>query len=368
MLADIATYYRFTLRELLFWFIAWTVLAVIMAQTEVADAYRMGYQFFDWEPWSWAFSASYGYAVLSPVLVYFCHRWPFEKDHHIKTASKLILLYIPMALIFTSLMFALRHLIYWLVLGHSYPIYDVASRYLYEFPKSVSLFAIVIFITYTRIFQQRALQEKLNAARLHGELVDAKLDVLQSQLQPHFLFNTLNLISSTMYQNVDKADSIITRLADLLRYSLATRHKPFISLQQELDAMKSYLEIAKLRFGERLTTDLQIEPQALPVLIPVMLLQPLLENAVKYGIEPSDNGGSIALIATIKQNLLVIRIINSLHQQKAESESFGIGLENTQKRLSYLYQDKASLRLVQIDPDKIELVITLPIEQLRHAG
>ncbi len=368
MLADIATYYRFTLKELLFWFAAWTLLAVIMAQTEIADANRMGYKLFDWEPWSWAFSASYGYAILSPVLVYFCHRWPFEKKHYIKTASKLILLYIPVALLFTSLMFTLRHLTYWIILGHSYPIYDIASRYLYEFPKSISFFAIVIFITYTRIFQQSTLQEKLNAARLHGELVDAKLDVLQSQLQPHFLFNTLNLISSTMYQNVDKADSIITRLADLLRYSLATQQKPFISLQQELDAMKSYLEIAQLRFGERLTTDLQIDPQALPVLIPAMLLQPLLENAVKYGIEPSDNGGSITLIATIKQDLLVIKIINSQHQQKAEGESFGIGLENTKKRLRYLYQEKASLRLVQIDAEKIELIITLPVEQLHHAG
>ena len=167
-----------------------------------------------------------------------------------------------------------------------------------------------------------------------------------------------------MYKDVDKADSIITRLADLLRYSLASKQHPFVPLHQELDAMKSYLEIAQLRFGERLVTDLQISPSTLPVMIPVMLLQPLLENAVKHGIEPSDCGGSIVLKTIIEDDYLVITIINSFNSLKRENTSFGIGLENTRKRLEYIYQQKQSLEMKTIEGNKMSLQIKIPIEQI----
>ena len=357
-------FYRMSLKQFLFWMMVWTFIGIVLAQTEIANATQSGFTGDAWQPWSWAFTAVYAYALVTPIIIYSCYLWSFDKGQIISTFTKLLLLYLPVTLVFITLMLTLRYLVYWLMLGEVFPHGEIVSVYFYEFPKSFTFYFAVIFATYARIFQQKEQQEKITAARLHGELLDAKLEVLQHQLQPHFLFNTLNLISSTMYQNVDKADSIITRLADLLRYSLATQQKPFVTLQQELDAMKSYLEIAQLRFGERLSTELQISTEAQSVMIPVMLLQPLLENAVKYGIEPSDNGGSILLSANISENKMTIKIVNSLHQQTIQSTSFGIGLENTKKRLKYLYQDKASLLLTKIADDKIELVIILPIERI----
>jgi sensor histidine kinase YesM len=359
--------YSFTYREVAFWFIIWSILGVILAQTEIADANRGGFSGFAWEPWSWAFSAVYAYAVLTPIIVYYCKKWPYESTHFLNTSIKLILLYIPITLVFITLMLGLRSLVYSLLLGKGYAVGDVLTRYIYEFPKTIPFYLAVVFVTYTQFYQRKVQQEKLNAAKLEVELLDAKLEVLQHQLQPHFLFNTLNLISSTMYKNVDNADSIITRLADILRYSLASKQHPFVSLQQELEVMESYLEIAQLRFGERLKSELNISAETLPVMIPVMLLQPLLENAVKYGIEPSEQGGVISLTTFIEDDRMVVSIVNSLHLQSHKNESFGIGLDNSRTRLNYIYQDKHSLTLTEISTDKIELRIKLPIEPVKNA-
>ena len=120
-----------------------------------------------------------------------------------------------------------------------------------------------------------------------------------------------------MYRDVDKADSIVTRLGDLLRYSLATEQKPFVPLKEEMQVMTSYLEIAKLRFGDRITTTINIAPETNDINIPAMLLQPLLEYAVKYGIEPSDENGQVLLTTTLENKHLIIKITNPWHQRRA---------------------------------------------------
>ena len=167
-----------------------------------------------------------------------------------------------------------------------------------------------------------------------------------------------------MYRDVDKADSIVTRLGDLLRYSLATEQKPFVPLKEEMQVMTSYLEIAKLRFGDRLTTSINIAPDTNDIIIPAMLLQPLLENAVKYGIEPSDINGKISLTTFLENQHLIIRITNPWHQRRAQQESFGIGLINTRNRLSLLYDEAASVELENQDNQTVTLKIQLPIEYL----
>lgn len=194
------------------------------------------------------------------------------------------------------------------------------------------------------------------------------MQTLRSQLQPHFLFNTLNLISSTVYQDADKADSIITRLGDLLRYSLATEQKPFVTFKEELQAMQSYLEISQLRFGERMALEIAVEPASELVLIPTMLMQPLLENAVKYGIEPSDETSKITLASTVTNGLLEIKITNPWYQQTQQQESFGIGLQNTKNRLKLLYQEQATVTLDSNYNDQVTLSIILPAQYLEHSN
>jgi LytS/YehU family sensor histidine kinase len=259
-----------------------------------------------------------------------------------------------------------RQLAYLLISGEFMEEWNLVDRYLYEFPKTLGIYIGFGFITYTKIYYDSAQQEQLNAAKLHSELQEIRMQTLRNQLQPHFLFNTLNLISSTTYQDPDKADSIITRLGDLLRYSLATEQKPFVTLKEEVHAMSSYLEISELRFGEKMSIDIRIEPQTELLLIPAMLLQPLLENAVKYGIEPSDSHGVIALHSQLVDGHLIIQITNPWHQRRQQQESFGVGLQNAKNRLNLLYQDEASILLESENTQQVTLTITLPAQKMEY--
>lgn len=357
-------YYRLTWKQFLIWFLFFTIFAAILAQTEIADALSRGEDVEFWEPWLWTYSAVYSYAVICPVILFCCHRWSLEKSHFYGSVLKLLLLYFPFTLVFISLMIGSRHLAYLLIEGRLWENGELVARYLYEFPKTLSVYLAVVFATYSRIYFETWRQEQIHAARLNEQLLSAQITVLRNQLQPHFLFNTLNLISSTMYQDVDKADSIIMRLGDLLRYSLATEQQPWVTFQQEMQAMTSFLEIAQLRFGDRISTKIDIEPQVAAVMIPAMLLQPLLENAVKYGIEPSHEQGEITISACIRQQLLCISIVNPRLDRVAgggQQASFGIGLKNTKERLELLYGGSACVSLQVQDDHAIALNLDLPI-------
>jgi LytS/YehU family sensor histidine kinase len=190
-------------------------------------------------------------------------------------------------------MIGTRHLAFLLIDGRLWEHGELMARYIYEYPKALGFYSAIVFGSYTKIYFDTYQKEQIHTSKLNEQLLTAQIGVLRKQLQPHLLFNTLNLISSTMYQDVDKADSIIMRLGNLLRYSLATEQKPWVSFNREMQAMTSFLYIAKLRFADRLSTKIEVKTQVDSVMIPAMLLQPLLENAAKYGIEPSDELGEI---------------------------------------------------------------------------
>jgi sensor histidine kinase YesM len=359
-------YRQLTWKKFLFWTAIATGIGLFMVQTEIADAKFRGDLGLTWQPWVWTYSAIYSYTFLSPIVIYFCHQWPLGKTNLLPNIIKSALLYIPVTLLFISLMLITRQLAYLLITGDLMNEWNLADRYLYEFPKTIGVYIGLFFITYTKIYYDTSQKEQLNAANLLNELQEIRMQTLRSQLQPHFLFNTLNLISSTVYQDADKADSIITRLGDLLRYSLATEQKPFVTFKEELQAMQSYLEISQLRFGERMALEIAIESNTELVLIPAMLLQPLLENAVKYGIEPSDKAGKITLESTLIDEQLQIKITNPWHQRRQQQESFGIGLQNTKDRLKLLYQEQAIVQLDNDNTDQVTLTIVIPAQYMEH--
>lgn len=343
---------------MLTWFTSITIVAFFSTQTAIADHQAANLK--PWEPWLWEFSAVYCYGLVCPIIIACCKKWSLDETHRYQSIFKLVLLYIPFTFIFISLMIGTRNLAYLLIEGRLWETGDLVARYIYEFPKTLGFYSAIAFGTYTKVYFDTYQKEQIHAAKLNEQLLTAQIGVLRNQLQPHFLFNTLNLISSTMYQDVDKADSIIMRLGDLLRYSLATEKKPWVSFNEELQAMTSFLEIAKLRFGDRLSTKIEVEAKVESLMIPAMLLQPLLENAVKYGIEPSDETGVIHLKAFIEEENLHITIMNPLLDKSTLQPSFGIGLRNTRERLELLYGDSASVSLVPQDHDTIILTLILP--------
>lgn len=180
-------------------------------------------------------------------------------------------------------------------------------------------------------------------------LVQAQLQSLKTQLQPHFLFNTLNAISQLVYEDGEEAEKMISRLSDLLRLSLKSVQTQEIVLTDELEFLKRYLEIQQTLLQDRLKVIWRIMPETYDAVVPNMLLQPLAENSIRHGIAPRIEGGTIKIVTTREENWLTLRICDDGlgldSQSKKRTKQFGIGLQNTQKRLKHLYGEDHSFQL-----------------------
>jgi len=210
--------------------------------------------------------------------------------------------------------------------------------------------------------------ERRRADRAEALAQSAQLQALQSQLEPHFLFNTLNGISSLVVEGrSEAAAAMIARLSDFLRLTLKVAGTPQITLADELVFVRQYLEIQRLRFGERLSFAIEVTPEAMQVLVPSMLLQPLVENSVRHAILPRAIGGRVVVSArTYPAHAAAETLILSVDDdgpgmQKAASPSSGIGLSNTATRLAVLYGGAAAFTIGASDLGGVAVTIRLPV-------
>jgi len=169
-----------------------------------------------------------------------------------------------------------------------------------------------VVIAHAALYYRRFRERELRSAQLQAQLSDTRLLALKSQLQPHFLFNTLHSISSLMLTDVRAADTMIARLSDLLRMSLKDDGGHLTSLKRELEFAQAYLEIEKIRFGNRLRVKFEIAPEALDLKVPHLLLQPLIENSIKHGISTSNAGGEVTVRASLLDDRLNLSIADQL--------------------------------------------------------
>jgi two-component sensor histidine kinase len=203
-------------------------------------------------------------------------------------------------------------------------------------------------LAYRRESEARA----LNAAQLETRLVEAQLQALQRQLHPHFLFNTLNTISGLIRTDAAAADTMIDRLGDLLRMTLHTSITQEVPLKDELDVLQKYLEIEQTRFGNRLRVNMHIKPETLDAQVPNLLLQPLVENAIRHGIAPNARPGWIEVHADRVDDDLALQIRDSgdgLPPERLMALNRGVGLENTRARLQHLYPSAFQFAFTNLD-------------------
>jgi two-component system, LytTR family, sensor kinase len=226
----------------------------------------------------------------------------------------------------------------------------------------IAFFVISVFVwglDYLRLFREK----ERAAGRLEAELARANLQVLKSQVHPHFLFNTLHMISAMVYEDPGKADGMISRLSDLLRAALARPDTPTVPLKTELEILSLYVDIMKARFGERLAVNFEVAPDALPALVPTFSLQPLVENAIKYGIMPRDRGGEITISARRDVGRLVLGVSDDgigFRDRSAVLRTGGIGLKNIQGRLSGLYGDDGVMRIENRSDGGAQVALDIP--------
>ncbi len=157
------------------------------------------------------------------------------------------------------------------------------------------------------------------------------------QIHPHFLFNTLNSIAALLHKDVEAADRMIARLGDFLRLTLKSSDAPIVDFEQELEFLKCYLEIEHIRFRDRLTVDFDIDPRALTAMVPNLILQPIVENAVKHGVARQTYPGHIIISARREGERLIMRVEDNGSGLKVKSNGSGIGLSNTRARLEQFY-------------------------------
>jgi len=213
----------------------------------------------------------------------------------------------------------------------------------YRIGSGIFIYVLTILSYFLFSSMSNLAEKKTREARLESLVRETELRMLRSQINPHFLFNSLNSISSLTVTDPEKARSMVIKLSDFMRYALSRKDEQPVSLRSELENLRLYLEIEKVRFGERLLTEEHIDPECLEVMVPVMLLQPLYENAVKHGVYESIEKVKICTVSTIKEGYLEITICNNFDPEGAPLKGTGTGLLNVSRRLELTYGNRASI-------------------------
>jgi LytS/YehU family sensor histidine kinase len=217
-----------------------------------------------------------------------------------------------------------------------------------------ALLGIVHAIEYHRRYRER----EIHAARLEAELAGARLDALTAQLQPHFLFNTLHAVSTLMRRDVDAAEEMLSHLGDLLHQTLRQQDRHEIALSEELELLRHYVDIMKIRFQDRLLARTAIDDDVRSALVPPFVLQPLVENAIRHGLSQKPGAGILEVAARRVDRSLEITVRDDGEGFRGGRE--GVGLSNTRRRLQELYGDQQSLALLPAAGGGLLVRITVP--------
>ena len=210
--------------------------------------------------------------------------------------------------------------------------------------------------------QRRRIQE-VRGLRLEVIAQEAQLRGLRAQLNPHFFFNCLNSLREMIHENPQRADQMITQLSDLMRYAMQSNQADFVALASELQSVRDYLALETIRFEERLRVTWDIAAKSLQLRVPPMLLQTLVENALKHGIAPRPQGGEINIMARCDHSEVQLEVLSSGTIHGSHSNG-GLGLRNAKERLHLLYGQRAEITLENAGDDHVRAMIKLPLTQL----
>jgi len=229
---------------------------------------------------------------------------------------------------------------------------------------NLAVYAMIVCAWHAWDYHRRFREREADSALLTQQLAQAQLQALRMQLQPHFLFNALNAVSSLMLIDVTKANKMLARLSELLRLTLDGSSEQIVPLRQELEFLRRYLDIEEIRFGDRLQASFAIEPQTLDAKVPNLILQPLVENAIRHAIQAQPGSGHLVVRSVISEGSLLLQVQDNgpgLADSNLQSrERSGIGLQNTRQRLQRLYSGAGWLRLSNAPGGGVLAQIALP--------
>lgn len=322
--------------------------------------------------------AAYLWLLMTPLIIWVAERLSAMKLAffavvilHVISGLFFTFLHIP---IYTTYIFIIHSFIPWMYFGIfekmpgvTYVEYVVSSLAKVNHVYRLLYYSIIIAIHFAFDYFRKYTERELRAAQLEVQLKEAQIRTLHQQLQPHFLFNTLNGISSLMYKSVDEADKMLTYLGDLLRISLERMNIQEVPLKDDIAFIERYLLIEKTRMGDRLVVKTNFHPDTLDALVPCMMAQPILENAIKHGIAPHSRQGTIVATSWREAEKLFLQIEddgNGLASSIESSLSNGYGIKNTLDRLSILYGKNHSLTFTNKDSGGLRVTLSIPFRML----
>jgi two-component system LytT family sensor kinase len=307
---------------------------------------------------------SYLWALATPLVLWASARLPIERNNWIRSA----LLHVPISILLSVFLTAMGHIVLWLYwgwpLGKPFSFEKMGRFVVANFSEGIGIYLLIALTSYAVGYYRRYREGQVRTLQLEAQLSQSQLQALKMQLHPHFLFNTLHSISALLTKDVESARKMITRLGDFLRLTLENSGSQEVTLQQEMEFLSCYLEIERIRFQNRLVTRVDLAEQTLDAKVPNLILQPIVENAIRHGIAPRSTPGLIEIEAKQHHGALRIQVRDngpglSDHRTSVNLFKKGLGLANTETRLERLY-GAAHLFDLSNNPDG-GLIVTLEI-------
>lgn len=322
---------------------AWVLIGALLAtQAWISRAMRgeplaLGHALAIWLSWAGI------WALLTPIALHLVARFPLERPHPVRAAA----LHVVAGFVFAAVNLAL-----FAVIAPGLDAVSVEPTWVNTFSRllgstlllNVPVYWLIVGGAHAARMARRSRAREQRALRLEAQLVEARLLVLRAQLEPHFLFNALNTVSVLMREDVDAADRVLLLLSDLLRRALDSSTTSEIELRQEVAFLEAYLALEKVRHADRLSYRLDIAPQALGLRVPSLILQPLVENAVRHGLRAGRVGGAIEIVAAVHDGTLQLTVRDNGPGMAADARD-GVGLSNTRSRLQLIYGHRHAFEL-----------------------
>lgn len=334
------------------WALFWLIMMLVSVQEEMYNRHVHW-----WEPPLWEGSS----ATIATVWMLLQRRARQRYSQYLDRPLRwfgIHLLWLPVLIVtFVGAAYGIRHGVYALV-GEVYEHRSWSFVFVYESYKLVLFTGLWLGIIFGLDSYELWQAQRRHLLELQKTLAEAQLSQLKAQLRPHFFFNALNTISALMHVDVERADRLLARLGELLRASLQSHDQELIRLRDELRTLELFAQIMQERFADRVTLEWRIDAQALEAKVPAMLLQPLLENAFKHGVERSVGHVDITVSAHLDKETLVVEIRNT-GSTLAPGYRDGVGLRNCRERLNVIYGEAATLQMLA-DSDSVTAKVVLP--------
>jgi hypothetical protein len=343
----------------------WTVVAVLIATLSHSRLLMVNRPTIYAQWLSESLLIWYGWAAWTPLIIWLGRRFYIDSQRRFRYSAMLLVFGIILITIQTFYQCFVSMTVMDEPMGGYFN--QVVAQLAWMGPWNLLIYFGIIGVGYARDYRVRWQEREVAVRELETQLTRAQLDVLKSQLQPHFFFNTLNSISVLIRKGEpDHAQAMLGQLSDLLRYTLSIGSRQTVPLSDELAFVQGYLEIEQTRFGERLTTAISAAPDCLSVEIPPLMIQPIVENAIRHGLADKVDGGRVGVSITRTASSLTCAVEDNgvgYRRSPVALPREGLGLGNTRARMERLFGDKYSLTITAIEDGGTRVIIVIPIGQ-----